>query len=103
MSPSPVRCEVAAEEDGTETRGSVVAYVGDVSAGVLDFVDYAGTTQIRLVYVEPDHRRQGIATTMIDALRAHFPASKPAQFYLNADGRALRDAIFDEYAEPRRP
>jgi GNAT superfamily N-acetyltransferase len=108
MSPSPakkpkapkINTKVKADEVDAETQGSIVATIDGEPAGLLDFVDYAGTTQIRLVFTEPEHRRKGVATAMLAALREHFPASKPAQFYMNADGRGLRDARFEDFKRP---
>lgn len=100
MSLSGVRRYVTAEEVGTETRGVIEAKLDGEVIGELHFVDYAGTCQIRMLRVEPAYQREGVATGLIEKLREYLPASRPAQFLMNADGRALRDAIFDEYAKP---
>lgn len=101
-SPLKIETYIDAEEVGTETQGVIVAKRGGEIAGHLVFVDYAGTVQIREVFTEPEHRRQGVGTALVAALREYLPESKPAQFLLNPTGRAFRDAIFDEFAEPRR-
>jgi GNAT superfamily N-acetyltransferase len=92
---------VEAEKVGTETRGVITAAYGKKNVvGTLRFVDYAGTTQIRLILVDEEHRREGVATGLIATLREYLPASKPAQFLMTPDAKALRDAIYDEYARP---
>lgn len=93
-----VSCET--EQVDREVQGRILATIGGDQVGELTFVDYDGTTQITLVRVEADHQREGIATQMVAKLREELPGSLPAQFFLNAAGRALRDAIFDRYATP---
>lgn len=104
MSNSQLKTSVKTEKHGTETHGTILALLGPKKKeiGRLRFVDYDGTTQIRLIYVEPGHRRKGVATTLVAALRKRLPESRPAQFLMNPDGRAFRNAVFDRYARPRR-
>lgn len=99
--PAKIKTKVKAEVVGRETQGVITARIGNEDAGHLAFVDYAGTVQIRMVYTEPEHRRKGVGRAMVAALREYLPASKPARFLLNADGKGFRDAVFDEYARPR--
>lgn len=95
------RTSYSAEQVGEELRGAVVAQVEGEQVGELRFTVYRGEVcRIEQLYVDPDHRRQGIATQMIATLRLRLPHVRPARFAMNAEARALADAIYDRFAEP---
>ena len=96
---------LTSEQNGTEVRGEITATEGKRTVGTLRFADYADyrggrTCQISFIEVAPTEQRKGLATQMVARLRKELPASRPAQFFMNDQARALMDAIYDDYAEP---
>lgn len=92
-------------EVGEEIQGEILATLQGEQIGRLSFTDYADyrggrTVQINLVTVDPAHRREGVATALVAELRKTVPTSRAGQFALNPSGRALRDAIFDQFSQP---
>lgn len=100
-----MKTSVSKEQDGSEVRGEITALEGKETIGTLRFADYADyhggrTCQINWIEVAEDSRRKGVATALVARLRKEVPDSKPAQFFLNPQGEALKDAIYDDFAEP---
>lgn len=61
------------DQIGPEYHGYVVALMNGRQVGRLNYTYYQGEMGIRMVEVEPEYRRQGIA----DALLAHLRESDP--------------------------
>jgi GNAT superfamily N-acetyltransferase len=86
-------------------EGTITGSIDDAEVGHLDYDDYPANdgsrrVRIKLVVVDPDHRRQGVATALVAALREQVPLSTLSPPALNNDGRGLMAAIFDRFAEP---
>lgn len=59
---------------GPEYLGYIVALIGGRTVGRLDYTYYAGEFGIRMVEVNRNERRRGIATALLERLREDDPA-----------------------------
>uniref|UniRef100_UPI003F494BFA GNAT family N-acetyltransferase n=1 Tax=Cupriavidus taiwanensis TaxID=164546 RepID=UPI003F494BFA len=72
---------------------TVVASIGDVRVGHLDYSYYQGVPSIAFIEVSPAHRRRGIATALAQALQAAHPQQEIEFGMLTADGAAWRRSL----------
>jgi len=72
---------------------TLIAAVGGVQVGKLDYSLYNGIPAIQIVEVEPDHRRMGFATELVKQLQRQFPNTEIEWGALTEDGKNFRESL----------
>lgn len=81
--------------------------VGGKTAGYLDYTLYDNEITVKHVHVDPEYRRQGLATKMYDAVLDHHPDATLGGSMRTPEGSAFRDFYNarkpDRLSKPQEP
>jgi hypothetical protein len=72
---------------------TIIASIGDEQVGYLSYSVYNGKPAIKMVWVNPEHRRKKIALQMLKDLQNTYPDSEIDWGYTTDDGSQLKSSI----------
>lgn len=77
-----------------DVYGSIRAVMGDNYAGKIDYASGGGKVGVHMIETAPNYRRQGIATRMMDRLKAEFPGRVVKWGSTTPEGEAFKRAYY---------
>lgn len=72
---------------------TIIAAIGDEQVGYLSYSVYQDVPSIKMIWVEPQHRREKIAIQMLKSLQSQYPNSEIEWGYTTEPGAALKQSI----------
>lgn len=76
-----------------QTNMKMSAKIGDKVVGTLTYNEYEGTPSIDMIEVEPEYRRQGVATKLVQQLQEKYPNIEINWGTLSEDGANFKNAV----------
>jgi GNAT superfamily N-acetyltransferase len=91
---------------GRQKDGRITAYIDNTPVGWLDYSDWNGEISIKMVEVEPQHRRKGIGKDLILKLQKMYPTTELSLGMHTGEGaklvKSLKSSLYVDKARIKK-